>query len=661
MDTGLEKGILAVGDMSTRGETLGLSTESEDTGKGLLEVAWLKWIDKTSHFAGIVGGILLPIAALMVFYEVCMRFFFGSPSTWVTEVSTYLVVAATFLSLAYVTKESAHIRVDFVTAKLSPRANEILEITNSFFALFFLVYLAWEGLKLAVDAYIMGELTSTIIRAPRFIFLGLVPLGAILFSLQYLRSLARLLKTVFQSKVERHWRSDAVGIVISGIFIVLVAMGSLWIKKSPPLGSAILFFSFLFCGTPVSIALALYGMFGFLFFFGSTAMMSQLALVAYGTLDSNIMAAVPLFVLAGSILLHGKVGPRLFGFASVWLRHFPGGLGIASVVFCGIFAAITGSSVATAATVSLVALPEMLSRGYERKFSLGLLAAGGTLGILFPPSLAMMIYGAMTEESIAQLFMAGVFPGLILTGMFIFYIILLNKFGKNKLPRSDAASFRERMGTTWSAAGGLVIPIIIIGGIYSGIFTPPEAASVAVTYSLFACGVIYKTMNRQVFVKMILGAIKTSSMVMFIVVGANICGQLTTMIQVAQQAIAYILSFQLPPWVIIVFINIFLIILGAPLEAISILVITLPLLHPLIVRLGFSPLWFGVIMVINMELALISPPEGINLFILQSMGKSNAKEISLAVIPYLIIMAIFLALISLFPIISTWLPSHVTY
>lgn len=660
MGTTLDKETPSARALSTKGETLGLSEEEEGHDKELLEVGWLKWIAKTSHLGGIVGGILLTIAALMVFYEICMRFFFGSPSTWVTEISTYLIVAATLISLAYVAKENAHIRVDFITAMLSPRANQILEITNSLFALVFLLLLSWEGIKLAVDAYIVGEMTATIIRAPRFILLGLVPLGSILFTLQYLRTTARLFKTVFQSKVERHWRSDAVGIIISGIFIILVLIGSLWIKKSPPLGATILFFSFLLCGTPVAIALALYGMFGFLFFFGSSAMMSQLALVSYGTLDSNIMAAVPLFILTGSIVLNGKIGPKLFSFASVWLKHFPGGLGIASVVFCGIFAAITGSSVATAATVSVVALPEMLSRGYDRKFVIGLLAAGGTLGILFPPSLAMMIYGAMTDESIGKLFMAGVFPGLILSGMFILYIILLDKFGKNRLPRSDRASLRERVKVTWSATGGLVIPIIVIGGIYSGIFTPTEAAAVAVTYSLCACA-FYKTINRQVFMKMILGGIKTSSMVLFIVVGANICGQLTAMTQIAQNSIEYILSFNLPPWLIIICINIFLIILGAPLEAISILVITLPMLYPLIVKLGFDPLWFAVIMVINMELALISPPEGINLFILQSVAKSNAAEVSKAVVPFLIIIAIFLILISFFPSIATWLPGMVKF
>lgn len=206
-----------------------------------------------------------------------------------------------------------------------------------------------------------------------------------------------------------------------------------------------------------------------------------------------------------------------------------------------------------------------------------------------------------------------------------------------------------------------MIPIIVIGGIYSGIFTPTEAAAVAVTYGLCACSIIYKTMNRQVFMKMILNGIKTSTMVLFIVIGANICGQLTAMTQIAQNSIEYILSFNLPPWLIIVCINIFLIILGAPLEAISILVITLPMLYPLIVKLGFDPLWFAVIMVINMELALISPPEGINLFILQSVAKSTASEVSKAVVPFLIIIAIFLVLISFFPIITTWLPGKVGF
>jgi len=622
------------------------------------EVKWLKWIDKLSDFGGIIGGALIPVATCMIFYEVIKRYFFKSPSTWVTEISIYMVLASVLLSIAYTLKENYHIRVDFITNMLSARAKTILEIVTSFLALSFCFYLIWEGAKLTLEAFMMGEKTATILRAPRFVLLGLVPLGGAMLALQYLHILQRLFKAIPRQKTDGDRQSTRNGILVSGGLIFLLIIGILLIKNTTVIAATILFFSLLMSGMPVSLALSLFGMFCFIFFFESPTIISQLPLVTYGTLDNEILSSVPYFIFCGIIFTNGQVSRKLFDFAHVWVRHLPGGIAIASMIFCAIFAAISGSSPATAATISLLALPEMLSRGYEKKFVLGLLAAGGTLGILIPPSIPMMIYGAMTDESISQLFMAGLIPGLILTGMFILYIVLVNKFGEKELPRGgEKATLREKLSATKSATTVLTIPIIILGGIYSGIFTPTEAAAVASVYSMLVCVILYRTLPMSIWKKTLLETARTSSMLMFLVVGANIAGQALTMMQLAQNALQYIISLQLPPWLVLISINLFLIILGMPLEAISILVITLPILHPLIVNLGFSPLWFAVIMVINMEMALISPPEGLNLFILQRLGNATTADVSKGVIPFLIVMAIFLIIVSCFPVLSTWLPS----
>lgn len=658
METDKTAEIKAVSEITDKieGESVAQRIKTDD--EMPTKIIWLKWIDKLSDMSGTVGGYLLPIAALMIVYEILMRYLFDAPSIWVTEVSTYMIVASVFFTIAYTLKENGHIRVDFITNMLSRHANDILDVVTSTIALIFCVCLSWEGLKLTIDSNVMGEVTATMMRMPRYILLALVPIGGTMLSLQYMKKIAEVSKSILVRGKEGFDRSSWTGLFISGLMIAVLIISAMMIKREPAIAATIIFVVLLFSGMAVSMALALFGMIGLQFFLGSPGVLSQLPIVAYGTLDNNVLGAIPLFILTSSILLTGQVGPKLFEFANAWVKHWPGGLAIAAIILCGIFAAITGSSAATAATVSLVALPELLSRGYERKFVLGLLAAGGTLGILFPPSGSMMIYGAMTGESIAQLFMAGVIPGLTLMLMFILYILWKTRFGKNKLPQGEVkATLKERLTATKSAFGGLMIPVIIIGGIYSGIFTPTEAAGVATVYSLILCIGIQKTVKGgPAITKMMMNGAKTASMLLLIIVGANLTSQAFTMMQLAQKALEYILSLHLSPWLIILAVNIFLFLLGMPLEAISILVITLPILFPIMAGLGLNPLWFAVVMCVNMELAMISPPEGLNLFILQGVGRASTAEISKAVIPFLVILAFLLVLVCIFPELCTWLP-----
>jgi C4-dicarboxylate transporter DctM subunit len=442
------------------------------------------------------------------------------------------------------------------------------------------------------------------------------------------------------------------------IFVVSFVLSLFLLKVSMNLGLLLLFFVLLFSGLPVAFALGLFGVFGLYFLFGGGSLLMQTPIVAYSTLDNNVTVALPLFVLTSCVLRNGEIGIRIYKFADVLVRHLPGGLGIASVIFCCFFAAMTGSSVAVAATVSMIALPEMLARGYSRKLTIGLLAAGGTLGILFPPSLPLMLYGAMTSESIGSLFAATLIPGLILAAMFCIYVAIVAGRDKN-IERQSRASFKEILFATKGAIGGLITITIIMGGIYSGVFTPTESGGIAAVYSIILCYFIYRSLSTEGLKKSILETIRVNSMIMFIIIGANLTGQVVLMAQIPQNILIFVKAMAVPPWVIILSINVFLIILGGPLEAITILVITLPILYPLVTSLGFSGLWFAVIMVVNMELALISPPEGLNLFILQNLAKSTASEVSWGVLPFLVVIGIFLALISAVPSLTTWLPSVV--
>ena len=379
-------------------------------------------------------------------------------------------------------------------------------------------------------------------------------------------------------------------------------------------------------GLPVGFALGTGGLVGMLLFMGGDGTLNQIPLLAYKSLDDFVLCAVPLYVLMSQILLEGKVGNDLFELGNKWLRHLPGGLGAATIVACGIFAAITGSSAACAVTIGAIAIPEMLKRNYERTVVLGAVAAGGTLGILIPPSIPMILYGAITGESIGQLFMSGVVPGFMLTIFFIGVVV----YKSRNLPLEPKASWAERMDALKSSIWGLMLPVIVVGGIYTGAFTPTEAAAVGTVYSLFITFCIYKTLSLKHLPNILLGTVKTSSMIFCIMIGATLFGFVLTILQVPH------------------------------LETVSIIFITVPILYPIILQLGFDPIWFNVILQINMEMALITPPVGMNLFVLQGVSPdSKMTQIVKGVIPYAVVMGIEMLILCFVPGLATWLPSVV--
>ena len=409
-------------------------------------------------------------------------------------------------------------------------------------------------------------------------------------------------------------------------------------------------------GLPVGFALGTGGLVGMLLFMGGEGTLNQIPLLAYKSLDDFVLCAVPLYVLMSQILLEGKVGNDLFELGNKWLRHLPGGLGAATIVACGIFAAITGSSAACAVTIGAIAIPEMLKRNYERTVVLGAVAAGGTLGILIPPSIPMILYGAITGESIGQLFMSGVVPGFMLT---IFFILIVVYKSRN-LPLEPKASWEERMDALKSSIWGLLLPVIVVGGIYTGAFTPTEAAAVGTVYSLFITFCIYRTLSFKDLPNILLGTVKTSSMIFAIMIGATLFGFVLTILQVPQALTLMVTEMQLSRWIFFIMINCLLLFLGCILETVSIIFITVPILYPIILQLGFDPIWFNVILQINMEMALITPPVGMNLFVIQGVSPdSKMTQIVKGVMPYALVMGIEMLILCFVPGLATWLTSIV--
>ncbi|MDD2247617.1 MAG: TRAP transporter large permease subunit [Aminobacterium sp.] len=376
----------------------------------------------------------------------------------------------------------------------------------------------------------------------------------------------------------------------------------------------------------------------------------------FSGLESFTLLSIPLFILMSQILLDGRVGDDLFDVMNAWVRHLPGGLAIATVLACAFFSAITGSGAATAATIGMVAYPAMIERGYDKKFTLGLLAAGGTLGILIPPSIPMILYGAITEESVGKLFIAGVVPGLILTAIFIIYAVFKSKRGG--FTPMERTSWSERMSVTKKNVWGILLPLLIIGGIYSGVFTPTEAAAVGLIYSLFITIVIYKTIKLSELPKICLKSVGTSCMIAIIIAAAILFGKVMTMLMIPQKLTQLIIQINLSPLMFIIAMNLLMLILGMMLETVSIILLTMPLVTPILVALNIDPIWYAIILTVNMTMALITPPVGMNLYVINGLREDiSMSDIIQGVWPFIILMTFMLILAMAFPQMSLWLPS----
>lgn len=411
-------------------------------------------------------------------------------------------------------------------------------------------------------------------------------------------------------------------------------------------------FVLLLGGVPVAFALGGIGL-GMLIAGGFSPLMAPQALLS--TLDGFILLAVPLFLLMSNVLLKGGVGRDLFAAVQAWVGHWPGGLAVATILSCGIFAAISGSSVATAATIGTVAIPEMISRGYGKRFVYGLMAAGGTLGILIPPSIPMIVYGFVTEESVIALFLAGIGPGLLLVGLFIAYAMIYARFSPEyqSLPK---ASWDERRQASIRALPSILLAMVVVGGLYAGVFTPTEAAAIGFACALIITAVLLRTLTWQGFKEAVYGSMVTTVAILLIVAGAKVFGKAIALYRIPQDISAFITANIEGPILFILAISIILLLMGLVFEALSMVLIMTPVLLPSALALGFDPIWFGVYMVVLVECALITPPVGLNLYVIQSVAKTTLGEVSRGVVPFLVLMLLTVALLYIFPDIALYIP-----
>ncbi|WP_193073352.1 C4-dicarboxylate TRAP transporter large permease protein DctM [Pseudomonas sp. FME51] len=411
-------------------------------------------------------------------------------------------------------------------------------------------------------------------------------------------------------------------------------------------------FVLMFIGVPIAVSLGVAGSLTIMLF--SPDSVSGLAVKLFETSEHYTLLAIPFFLLAGAFMTTGGVARRLIDFANATVGHIRGGLAIGAVMACMLFAALSGSSPATVAAVGSIAIAGMVRSGYPQAFGAGIVCNAGTLGILIPPSIVMVVYAAATEQSVGKLFMAGVVPGVMLGAalMIAIYVIAVKK----NLPALPRASVREWLSAARKAAWGLLLMVIILGGIYSGMFTPTEAAAVAAVYAWLIAVFVYKDMTLRECPKVILEAAKLSIMLMFIIANAMLFAHVLTTEQIPQAITAWVTAMDLSPWMFLLAVNIMLLIAGAFMEPSAIILILAPILFPIAMQLGIDPIHLGIIMVVNMEIGLITPPVGLNLFVTSAVTGMPVGSVIRAAMPWLMLLLFFLAIITYVPAISLALP-----
>ncbi len=405
-------------------------------------------------------------------------------------------------------------------------------------------------------------------------------------------------------------------------------------------------------GMPISIAL---GLTVLTFLFTLTQVpLEAVALKLFTGIEKFEIMAIPFFILAGNFLTHGGVAKRMIRFASDMVGHFYGGLGLAGVVACALFAAVSGSSPATVVAIGSILLPAMVKAGFPNRFGAGIITTSGALGILIPPSIVMVMYSVSTNTSVGALFMAGVVPGIMLATMLGLTTWYLAR--KNDYPRLPKASFVQRMKSFKESIWGLMLIVVVMGGIYTGIFTPTEAAAISAVYAFVIAVFVYKDMGLKDVPRVLLSSANMSAMLLYIITNAVLFSFLMTSESIPQAMADWLLDKGLGVITFLLFVNIILLVAGNFMEPSSIVLIFSPILFPVAMKLGIDPVHFGIMMVVNMEVGMCHPPVGLNLYVASGITKMGITELTVAVWPWLLTMLVFLGVVTYWPGLSLWFP-----
>lgn len=410
-------------------------------------------------------------------------------------------------------------------------------------------------------------------------------------------------------------------------------------------------------GTPVFAALALSGALGIIMIEDLPFLLNRLKSFSFTQAASYTLTVIPLFILMGAFAHHAQVGKRLFNVANKWVGHLPGGLAMAAILTSAGFAATSGSSVATAATVGAVAIPEMKKAGYDPRLATGSVAAGGVLGVLIPPSVLLIFYAALTEVSAGKMLIAGFVPGLLTTIVFMIGVSIIGRTGMNQAARVQVTPWGERLRSTTQAWQVIVLFLVVLGGIYLGLVTPTEAGAIGAVAAFFMLLAHRSGRLRNELLESFRSTAATTVMILFTMIGAGIFSYFLTLIQLPHAIASFVVSSDIPPYAVIALLLLVYIPLGMFLDAFSMMVITLPIMFPTVVQLGFDPIWFGILSVKMCEIGLITPPVGLNCFVIAGIDRETSlSDVFKGSFWFVLMELVTIGLLFFFPVIVTWLP-----
>lgn len=647
----------------------------------------------------VLAGIGIAFMALATGYEVIARYGFDSPTVWSSELSTYALITTIFFGAAYAQMTGAHVRVDLLLSGLNPDKKAVVEKTGSWIALIVVMVIAWQSWLLLIKdfqtgASIMGLMLTpawlpklpiavgmtalvatilldgvkgaptqprhatyalfAIVLIPLLIYLGQRPPLLPGTKLDW-GSISILVSVLLGAWLSGGWRVFLPVAVISGLGTVGMIFASGFGTNAMIAVIVFLLAITLTIGVRIAFALGFVGLCG-IYFVTPIPFPVTLAERTWNSVNSFALTAVPMYVLMGAILVHSGLSRELFAVMARVLARMPGGLAHAGIAGSAVFAAVSGSSVATAATMGTVACPEMTKRNYDNRLAYGSIAAGGTLGILIPPSVPLIIYGINVGVPITTLFVAAIVPGLLLVLMFLAVIMIWALVDKKAAPALPAS---ERIPLTSDSIIDSLIVMGLIGliifSLYGGLATPSEIGALGAILAFAAC-LIRGRITFENLGQAISEAAVVTSFIFLIVVGANILTFSFDFLRISEKLMQFVISADLNRWLVLGLILFLYLILGMFLDTISMLLLTLPLVFPMSQQLGFDPIWLGIVLVIMAEIGLVTPPVGMNLFVLQGIGRNvPMRQIALGASPFIGAMILLILLLCLFPNMALWL------
>ena len=623
-----------------------------------------KVLDPVCRYLCYAAAILTLMMSIAMVVDLVSRLAFRKPLTGMIELQTYMLVFMAFFSIAYTMLKNQHVAVDLITSKLSPHVNSLLQSIFSIWGAFIFAAMSLLSALRAIEAFERDQI-SDILKVPFGLLYSAVSLGTLLLALALVTLLLSHLSGLFQHYRDRtkFWTTFGAVVLISlaGIFSADILKAVLPDLSSPAIGIiyTIFLMIILLLGFPVGFSMAFAGLTGLFYLIGHDVAFNIAKINTYDAVAVYFFVVIPFFLLMGFFILHAGIGAKLYDAGIKVFGRLPGGLAVGTVAGCGGFAAICGDSVASAATMGSVSVPEMKKYNYDDSLATGSVAAGGTLGILIPPSIGFVVYGIITEQSIGKMFMAGIIPGIILTIGFAAAVYVQCLINPKLGPKAEKFTFKEIAWSIFEIWPVGALFAAVIGGIYSGILTPTEAggigASGALLIALFA-----KDFNRKKLFSALFEATTTSAMIFTILIGVGLLGYMITLTDLPRSFANYLNALDVSRYVIYVLILLLYLVLGMVMNIIPMMMLTLPILFPTVLGLGFDPIWFGVIMVIMMEMGQITPPIGINVFVIHGVAKKydvSMATIYRGIIPFVIVELLVIFLLTLFPEIVLWLPN----